>query len=238
LATTRRADARLGGQATRALRGCLARPGFTANPLASFGDLFDCAQRGDPAEPAANRPLWAIAGNDELPLQPRLTALVDPSADVAGETPVAALQRAAAGADGQWHVGVDPAAAGAPTWTVTSDHDGFVYIVHAAADGSGLNLVYPQRAGEPNALRAGQGFELPRAGLAVPVAAPDRWMVLVSEAALRSGDLLVRLGLSHFAAAACLRKLGSDDCPSTAAGPALPQPLRFGAVLLPVGTAP
>ena len=102
-----------------------------------------------------------------------------------------------------------------------------------------MNLVYPPRPGEPNVLRAGQVFELPRAGLAVPLAASDRLMVLVSEVALRSGDLLVKLGLPHFAAAACLRDLGSDACPSTAAGPAaVPAPLRFGAALLPAGTRP
>jgi PPE-repeat protein len=228
-----RADPRRGSLATRALRGCLARPGFTANPLASFGDLADCAQR---TEPAAEGPLLVIAGNDELPLQPRLTALVDPSANPSGESALDALQRVAAGADAQWHVGVADAADGvgnAPAWAVTSDRDGFLYIVRAAADGSSLNLVYPQRPGEPNLLHAGQGFELPRSGLAVPLAS-DRLMVLVSDLALRSGDLLVKLGLAHYAAAACLRNLGSDDCPSTAAGPAAaPVPLRFGAALLP-----
>jgi hypothetical protein len=243
-AHTSAADARLGGLGTRALRSCLARPGFTTNPLASFGDLFDCAQR---AEPVRGRPLLTIAGNDELPLQPRLTALVDPSADVAGEvaheTPLAALQRAATGADAQWHVGVADAAGSASAWSVTSDRDGFVYIVRAAADGSSLSLVYPPRPGEPNALRAGQGFEVPRTGLAAPSpsapAATDRLMVLVSDTALRSGDLLVKLGLAHFAAAACLRNLGSDDCPSTAAGSvAAPLPLRFGAALLPAGATP
>ena len=60
--------AQRGGSLSQALRGCLARPGLTANPLASFGDLFDCAQR---AEPALGRPRLAIAGNEELPLQPR-----------------------------------------------------------------------------------------------------------------------------------------------------------------------
>ena len=83
-------------------------------------------------------------------------------------------------------------------------------------------------------LRSRQSNE-PRGGLAAPAAAaPERVMVLVSDTALRSGDLLVKLGLSHFAAVACLRNLGGDACPSTAAGPgAAPAPLRFGAALLP-----
>jgi hypothetical protein len=185
---------------TQALRTCLARPGLQANPLASFGDLAACAQR---AEAAEGDPRLALLGNPELPLQPRLAILVDPSASVGSESPLVALQQAAARADAHWHVAVADMAADAarlgagqaPAWSVTSDRDGFVYVVRAAADGSDLNLVYPQRTGESNALHAGQGFVLPRTGLAAPSAAPDRLMVLVSDTALRAGDLLVQLGL-------------------------------------------
>jgi hypothetical protein len=96
-----------------------------------------------------------------------------------------------------------------------------------------VSLVYPQHPDEPNVLRAGQDFQLPRAGLGEMRASPGLLMVVVGDTALRSGDLLVKLGLSHYAAAACLRKLGSDDCPSTAAGPAgAPATLRFGAAAL------
>jgi hypothetical protein len=221
---------RRGASVTQALRGCLAQPGFTANPLATFGDLVDCTRA---AERTPGRPPVMVAGNDELPLQPRLTALVAPSAAVATETPLAALQRVAATADSQWHVRVAEGGGGVPAWSVTSDHDGFVYVVRAAADGSGVSLVYPQHPDEPNVLRAGQDFQLPRAGLGEMRASPGLLMVVVGDTALRSGDLLVKLGLSHYAAAACLRKLGSDDCPSTAAGPAgAPATLRFGAAAL------
>ena len=215
-----------GGVASQALLACLAQPGFARNPLADFDDLHRCTadrMAGVPQHPV-------LAGNAGLPVQPQLAVMVPPSAETGRESAVAALHRAAANADTQWRVSVTPVGAAvgrdAPAMAVTSDRAGFLYIVRAGTEASDLGLVYPQRPDESNQLRAGEVFSVPR------VATDGQWMVLVSEQPLRAGDLLVRLGLAHFAAAACLRNLGSDDCPSPAAGVAEPPALRFGATLL------
>ena len=219
-----------GGVATQALLACLAQPGFARNPLAAFDDLHDCTRERVAAAGRAQHTV--LAGNAGLPVQPELAAMVPPSADLGRDTPVAALQRAVAHADARWGVRAVPAAREAGAVSVTSDRDGFLYIVRAGAEASDLSLVYPQRAGEPNRLRAGQGFEVPRPADAGS-APPDRLMVLVSDRPWRSGDLLVSLGLAHYAAAACLRNLGSDDCPSPSAGAGDgAAALHFGATLL------
>jgi hypothetical protein len=175
----------------------------------------------------------------ELPVPGQHTMLIDPSADVAGETPAAALQRVATGADAHWHVDASLLPGrDTPTWALTSDRAGFVYILRASAVGDELNLVYPPASAAAQALRAGQPLELPRSAFDPVPAGTDRLLMLVGDTPLRSGDLLVKLGLAHYAAAACLRRLGSDDCPSTAAGPgSAATAWRFGAVLLPLGSA-
>jgi hypothetical protein len=162
--------------------------------------------------------------------------LIPPSAAVGVEPPAAALQRAAARADARWPLRVVPPQGGVPAWSVTSARDGFVYVLKADADGRGLSVVYPRAAGDVNRLRAGSRFEL-----ALPQLGAAGAMLLVGETALRAGDLMLRLDLGNYAAAACLRNLGSDDCPSSAAGAAGvgtgtgSAPWIFGAVLLPAG---
>ena len=233
-------DPSRGGVATQALLGCLGQPEFNRNPLATFDDLHRCAL--DRVAALAQHPV--LVGNAGLPLQPRLAAMVPPSAELGREAPVAALRRVAANADARWRVSASTAGAPgsrpAAAMSVTSDRDGYLYIVRAGADAADLGLVYPQRADDPNRLRAGQGFDLPRPANESAAAGGDQWMVLVSEQPMRSGDLLVQLGLAYYAAVACLRNIGSDDCPSTAAGTSEPSPaLHYGATLLsPDGRTP
>jgi Caspase domain/Domain of unknown function (DUF4384) len=239
-------DAGRGGVATQALLRCLAQPAFTNNPLAAYDDLRDCAQqdvaRSLPDDPRFGVQHLVMVGNEALAVHPLVDVLIDPSADVAGaEAPAAALQRAASGADARWRVSAVPTSTSlqigrdALALSVTSERDGYLYVVHAGSDGRSLDLIYPQRAGDPNALRAGARFDVPRQWRSRGPSGTDRLMVLVAETPQRAGDLLTKLGLGHYAAAACLRNLGSDDCPSTAAGPGVaPAALRFGAALLSV----
>jgi len=239
-------DAGRGGVATQALLHCLAQPAFADNPLAAYDDLRDCAQQDMvhslPDDPRFGVQHLVVVGNEALSLHPQVEALIEPSAEVAGsDAPAAALQRAAAGADVQWRVSAAPTATSlqigrdALALSVTSERDGYLYVVHASSDGRSLDLIYPQRASDPNAVRAGARFDVPRRWRSRGPSGTDRLMVLVADSPQRSGDLLTKLGLGHYAAAACLRSLGSDDCPSTAAGPgAAPAALRFGAALLSV----
>ena len=239
-------DAGRGGVATQALLRCLAQPAFADNPLAAYDDLRDCAQqdvaRSLPDDPRFGVPHLVMVGNEALAVHPQVEVLIEPSADVArNEAPADALQRAASGADAQWHVSAAATSTSlhigrdALALSVTSERDGYLYVVHAGSDGRSLDLIYPQRAGDPNTVRAGRRFDVPRQWRSRGPRGTDRLMVLVAETPQRSGDLLTKLGLGHYAAAACLRNLGSDDCPSTAAGPgAAPAALRFGAALLSV----
>jgi hypothetical protein len=190
------------------------------------------------ARGAALAVLMALLAGCAAPVPPRqpLDDLIPPSAElVAVESPAVALQRAAARADALWPLAVVPSSTSGATWSVTSARDGFLYVLRADVDGHGLSLVYPRAEGETNRLRAGSRFELslPWPGQRAGDAAG---MVFVGAAPLRAGDLLLRLGLGSYAAAACLRNLGSDDCPSTAAGAgSAAAPWPFGAALLPAG---
>lgn len=71
------------------------------------------------------------------------------------------------------------------SFTVTSTHPGYVYVLMAGSDGSGFDLLFPNQIDRDNRLAAATPLTLPRAGWGVVPQGPvgtDRLLVIVSDA--------------------------------------------------------
>ena len=216
-------EASRGGIATQALLQCLVPTARPAGTAASFEDWRACAQqqvaRSLPDDPRIGMQHLVLQGNEAMALRP---AALQPAA-AAAETPAAALRRLAAAADTDWRVG----AVATPnalqigrdrlSLAVTSARDGYLSIVYAGSDGRSLSVIYPARPGDPQALRAGSRFEVPRTWRSQGPAGTDQLLLLVSDTPVAAGEWLARLGVAGQGGAACLRNLASDDCTLAAA---------------------
>jgi len=80
----------------------------------------------------------------------------------------------------QLKIGVDKL-----SFTVTSTHPGFVYVLMAGSDGKGFDLLFPNQLDRDNRLAAGAPITLPRSGWGVVPQGPagtDRLLVIVADA--------------------------------------------------------
>lgn len=71
------------------------------------------------------------------------------------------------------------------SFSVTSSHAGYLYVLMAGSDGSGFDLLFPNQLDQSNMLAPGEILELPRSSWEVTAGGPagtDTLLVLVSEA--------------------------------------------------------
>ena len=173
-----------GGVASTALVDCLAGTPVDADSSGSvsFGELILCAQgRINQRYPHdETRQHLVITGNDGLPVMA--------AQDVAnGRTdPAATLRDLSQAADARWDVRATPSAGkltiGRDSFslTVTSNRNGFLYVVYVGSDRHEFLKLYPTTPAEPNTLQAGQPFTLPKEWRSEGPAGADHLLVLVT----------------------------------------------------------
>jgi metacaspase-1 len=180
-------DGAKGGVATTALVECLGEPALDADHSGSvsFGELAGCAQAKINAHGPTDdrlRQHIVVTGNDGMPVS---------VADAAPDTPVSALATLNDlyhGADARFRVEATASQAVLRlardefTITVTSREDGYLYILYVGSDQHEFLKLYPVSTTEPNQLRAGIPFQVPRRWKSQGPAGIDHLLVLVTAA--------------------------------------------------------
>jgi hypothetical protein len=173
-----------GGVASTALVDCLAAaPADTDHSGSiSFGELTLCAQgRINQRYPHdETRQHLVITGNDGLPV------MAAESGANTRTNPAATLRDLSQAADARWDVRAAPSARKLTigrdsfTLTVTSNRNGFLYVVYVGSDRHEFLKLYPTTPTEPNALQPGQPFTVPKEWRSDGPAGTDHLLVLVT----------------------------------------------------------
>jgi caspase domain-containing protein/uncharacterized protein DUF4384 len=180
-------DGLKGGVATTALIECLGEPTLDADHSGSvsFGELAGCAQAKINAHGPTDdrlRQHIVVTGNDGMPVS---VAAAGPDAPVSALATLNDLYR---GADARFSVEATASqsvlrlALDEFTVNVTSREDGYLYILYVGSDQREFLKLYPVSTSEPNHLRAGIPFRVPRRWKSQGPAGVDHLLVLVTAA--------------------------------------------------------
>jgi hypothetical protein len=189
-----------GGLATLAWLDCLSgavRDSDRSGGI-SAAELAACAQPKIERQAAASR-LGAqhltLTGNDGMVLVAPIdllagAAAASPVASVAETSTVAVLRDIHANRDDRRTVRLtaDKAAykikQDRVSFSLTSSHDGYVYLLMVGSDNRSFDLLFPNKKDERNYIRAGETWQLPRAGWSIRAGGPvglDHLLAMVSD---------------------------------------------------------
>jgi hypothetical protein len=186
-----------GGLATTALRECLggAAVDGDGSGAITMAEIATCVQARMDAALASFPELAAshltLSGNESF--VPALFAVADPTAAAPAVAPLAVadvVDEVYRQRDAKWHVDARGSATRIkvgeriPPWTITSERDGYLYIVMVGSDRQSLYLLFPNDLDRDNRIAAGKATVLPRPSWSVRAGGPpgnDTVMVVVSD---------------------------------------------------------